>query len=503
MSRGPERDERRDNVLDKGLKHNAIGFGSSLAIGLDATAPAYSLAAVIGIIVATVGLQAPAVLLVAFVPIFLTSLAFFTLNRVEPDCGTTFWWVTRAMGPFPGWIAGWAVAVTGILVIGSLAEVAAAYTLLLLGWDSAANSPVAVAALAVGYIALSTAVTVIGTELSGRVQVVMVFLQIGGLLLLSVVALARLLAGDGPDTATAPSLGWLNPLEIPAGALAAGLLTAVFIYWGWESAVNVNEETVGPPTTPGRAAIISTAILLATYLLVAFAVQGWLGPSVGEDYNDDIAVLADVAGPVLGSPLDRLVVLAVLTSALASTQTTILPASRTTLSMAARGAFPRLFGAVHPRFGTPWLGTILIGVLAAAWYVPLKFLSENFLFDTITALGLLIAFYYAATGYAAVLFFRHQITRSARDALVLGVLPLLGSLILTGVFVKAVIDFSDPEQSYSGELLGVGPPLVIGLGFLVLGVVGAGLWYLLGHRAFFAARPETVETAGLDPVNPP
>ena len=490
-------------VADKGLKHDTIGFGSSLAIGLDSTAPAYSLAAVIGLLVATVGLQSPAVILVAFVPIFLTSLAFFWLNRVEPDCGTTFCWVLHAMGPFPGWIAGWAVSITGILVVGSLAEVAAAYTFLLVGWQSAADSPVAVAALAVGYIALSLAITVIGTELSGRVQVVMVVLQIGALLLFSVVALGRVLAGDGPETAVTPSLGWLNPFEIPPGALATGLLTAVFIYWGWESSVNVNEETSGPPTTPGRAAIASTAILVVTYVLVAYAVQGWLGTTVGDDYNDDIAVLADVARPVLGSPLDLLVVLAVLTSALAATQTTILPASRTTLSMAARRALPQFFRDVHPRFGTPWLGTIAIGVLATLWYVPLKFVSENFLFDTITALGLMIAFYYAATGYAAVVLFRHQILRSARDALMLGVLPLLGSLMLTGIFVKAVIDFSDPEQSYSGSLFGVGPPLVIGLGFLLLGVVGAALWWLLGYRPYFDSKPQTVETLRPDPVTPP
>jgi amino acid transporter len=224
---------------------------------------------------------------------------------------------------------------------------------------------------------------------------------------------------------------------------------------------------------------------------------------VGEDYNDDIAVLADVATPVLGSPLDRLVVLAVLVSALAATQTTILPASRTTLSMAARHAAPRLFGAVHPRFGTPWLGTIAIGVLATLWYVPLKFLSENFLFDTITALGLMIAFYYAATGYAAVVFFRHRIMRSARDALVVGLAPVVGSVILTAVFVKAAIDFADPEESYSGALFGVGPPLVIGMGFLLLGFVGAALWWLLGHRPFFSLKRQTVETLEPDPVTDP
>ena len=78
----------------------------------------------VGSIVVAVGFFAPAALLVAFVPMFFIAAAFYWLNKADQDCGTTFAWVTRAMGPNTGWIAGWAVCMTGILVIGSLADVA-------------------------------------------------------------------------------------------------------------------------------------------------------------------------------------------------------------------------------------------------------------------------------------------------------------------------------------------------------------------------------------------
>ncbi len=110
---------------DKGLKQNAIGFVDALVIGLASTAPAYSLAAVIGLVVVAVGVQAPAVLLASFVPMFFIAAAFFYMNRADQDCGTTFSWVTRAMGPYLGWMGGWAICTTGILVIGSLADAAA------------------------------------------------------------------------------------------------------------------------------------------------------------------------------------------------------------------------------------------------------------------------------------------------------------------------------------------------------------------------------------------
>jgi Amino acid permease len=98
-----------------------------------------------------VALQAPAALLVSFVPMFLIAGAFFYMNRADPDAGTTFSWVTRALGPWAGWIGGWAVFVTGILVIGSLADVGARYLYLIVGWDSAAASKEAVTALAVDH----------------------------------------------------------------------------------------------------------------------------------------------------------------------------------------------------------------------------------------------------------------------------------------------------------------------------------------------------------------
>ena len=121
--------ERPPSRRDKGLKKNAIGFLDGLIIGIASTAPAYSLAAVLGDRRGRAwACRRPAVLLVSFVPMFLIASAFYYMNRADPDCGTSFSWITRAIGPSLGWVGGWAVATTGILVIGSLAQVAAFYT---------------------------------------------------------------------------------------------------------------------------------------------------------------------------------------------------------------------------------------------------------------------------------------------------------------------------------------------------------------------------------------
>jgi amino acid transporter len=478
-------------VGDKGLKKDALGFVSSVVIGVASTAPGYSLAASLGFVVAVagVGLQAPAVLLLAFVPMLLIASAYYYLNRADPDCGTTFSWVTRAMGPSWGWLGGWAIVVADVIVMANLAQIAGLYSFLLFGWQGAADSTAAVTAVGVVWIGIMTAICVIGIELSARTQVGLLGAEILTLTLFAVVALIKVAAGDaGPDSVD-PSLGWLNPFAIDSfDALVSGVLIAVFIYWGWDSTVTVNEESRDAHEGPGKAALLATVILLAIYIVVAYAAQAYGGPQQLIDNADD--VLSVLGGQVFGSPLDKILIIAVLTSAAASTQTTILPTARTSLSMARAGAMPESLGAVHPRFLTPHVSTILMGALSIVWYVGLTIVSENILFDSIAALGLMIAFYYGLTGFACTIYYRRELTRSLKSFLLIGVGPTLGGLILAAIFVKSCIDLSKPENSESGDSwFGLGPPLVIGLGFLVLGAILMVLWRF-EHPQFFRRRPE-------------
>ena len=485
-------------VVDKGLKKDALGFVSSVVIGVASTAPGYSLAAVLTLVVAAVGLQAPAVLILAFVPMLFIAASYYYMNRADPDCGTTFSWVTRAMGPWTGWIGGWAIIVADIIVMANLAQIAGLYGFLLFDWQSAADSTFAVTLVGVMWIAVMTAICVYGIELSARTQVGLLGAELITLALFAVVALYKVYSGDALDGALKPELSWFNPFAISStDGLVAGLLVAVFIYWGWDSTVCVNEETTDSGTTPGKAAIASTVILVGIYVLVATAAIAFAGTSAIE--NDESGdALGLLAGDVLGS-WDKIVIIAVLTSAAASTQTTILPTARTSLSMARAGAMPESLGAIHPRFLTPHISTILMGAFSILWYVGLTLVSENILYDSIAALGLMIAFYYGITGFACAIYYRHELTKSAKSFLLVGVAPVLGGAILTWVLIKSVIDLSKPENSESGDSwLGVGPPLVIGVGLMLFGVVLMFWWYAAGHRDFFGRKAEVAASGSLE-----
>lgn len=475
----------------KGLKTNAIGLVSSVVIGVASTAPGYSLAAVLGLIVAIegVGVQAPGVMIAAFVPILFVATAYRYLNRADPDCGTTFSWATRAFGPSTGWIGGWAIVVADIIVMANLAQIAGLYTFLLVDVDD--PSTAAVTALGVLFIAAMTAICVIGIELNARTQKFLLTAELVTLGAFALVALARVYL-DAPEASVKPELSWFSPFAVDSPtALVDGVLIGIFIYWGWDSLVTVNEETEDSAQTPGRAAVASTVILLGVYVIVSTAAIAFGGPDrlAADDSGDVLGLLGE---DVFGSaPLGKLLIIAVLTSAAASTQTTILPTARTTLSMARSGAMPAPLGKVHPQYLTPHVSTIVMGVLSITWYVGLTLVSEDILFDSIAALGLMIAFYYGMTGFACTWYFRGELTRSVRAFILAGVLPLLGGLMLLGVFVKSVIDLSDPENSTAGDSwLGLGPPVVIGIGFLLMGPVLMLLWRFSGHPEFFRGRAE-------------
>jgi amino acid transporter len=488
--------ERRDGPT---LKRNAIGYLSNVVIGVASTAPGYSLAATLGFIVAVggVGVHAPAVLLVSFIPMLFIAAAYKYLNRADPDCGTTFKWTAKAFGPQVGWVNGWAIVLADIIVMAALAAIAAKYTFLLFDWDSAADSNSAIIAAAVVWIALMTWICYRGIELSARTQQFLLAAEVITLAVFAVVALVKVYGDDALATAIKPQFEWFNPFELSTTALVDGVLLGLFIYWGWDSGVAVNEESEGSAEGPGRAAVVSTILLVLIYLIVSAASQAYGGTKLLEDNADD--VLSVLGTKVFGSPWDKMLIIAVLTSAAASTQTTILPTARTTLSMARQRALPSAFGQIHPRFLTPSFSTLWMGAMSILWTILLLALNpaQNVLGDSITALGFAIAFYYGFTGLACTVYFRREIFRSFKKFLFVGLVPLVGGLVMFGVFAKAAHDNSKEGVAYSKPILGIETPIFIGIGGLILGIV-VMLFSWPFYREYFRRRPEVAPEGILD-----
>ena len=473
---------------EKGLKGGALGLLSSTVVGVASTAPAYSLAATLGFVVAAIGVRAPIVTLLAFVPMLLISFAYKALNRVDPDCGTTFTWATRAFGPRTGWLGGWGIVAADILVMASLAQIAGQYVFLLFnakGIGSTANSGW-VLLVGIVWIVVMTAICYVGIEISANFQKLLLGIEITMLVILSVVALVKVANGSAPVGHIALRMSWFNPFHGHFSDFVSGLTLMLFIYWGWDTSVSVNEETAQREVTPGRAAVISTVILLLIYELVVIASQSYAGlgsTGIGlGNPNHTGDVLSVLGGSVFGSSgfgsfLTHLLLLMVLSSAAASTQTTILPTARTTLSMAVYKAIPSSFARIQARFLTPTVSTVMMDAVSIVLYVVMNYLSGgNVIADSVTALGVMIAFYYGLTGLACFWYFRKTLTQSTRNLFMRGILPLLGWAIMWAIGAYSLLQDWGPGSSYTswtipGVHWHVGGAFILGAGMLLLGLI--------------------------------
>jgi amino acid transporter len=489
---------KAEPASSKGLKAGSLGLLGGIVMGIASTAPAYSLAASLGYVVITengdgiVGVKAPLIMVVAFVPMYFIAVAYAELNKAEPDCGTTFTWAARAFGTRTGWMGGWGIIIADVIVMANLAQIAGSYSFSLVGADGPASSTFWSTVAGIVWIAVMTYICFRGIEVSARLQYALLGVEVVTLVGFALFALAKVYGGHPPAHDLKPSLSWLSPAGLTPTSIVTATLIAVFIYWGWDTAVATNEESDDPARTPGRAAVLSTVILLMTYALVsvatiAFAGVGTTGIGLGNvDNADDVfaAMGHEVfGGGAVGWVMVHLLAICVLTSASASTQTTILPTARTTLSMAAYGAAPERFARIHPRYLTPTDSTLWMGGVSIVFYVGLTLTSENILADTIAAVGLMIAFYYGLTGFACVWFYRKTMWHSPRDVLMQGVLPTLGGVLLLAAFFWASKTYLDPTYGYT-SIGRIGGVFLLGIGSLLLGVVLMLVWQSLSPAYF-------------------
>ncbi|WBQ06040.1 APC family permease [Kribbella sp. CA-293567] len=425
----------------RSLRRDALGLGTSTAIGISSSAPAYSLAVAVGLLVVYVGAAAPLVLAVSAIPVVLVALCFRELNRAEPDCGTTFPWTQKAFGLGVGRMVGWTTVMACVLVMSNLAQVASVYTYLLFGLDGAADSRAAQAGLGAVFIIGMAVLAYRGIRVAAWTQATLLTVEVVALLWFAVSAFRE--AGT-----------FSIPLSTATGdkAWATGVLVAVFLYWGWDSSFSVNEETRDPRRTPAIAALIANGFLVLLYAVVAWSAIAYAGVDTMAGIADD-DFFSVLSNDLLGTAGGKLLVGAVLVSALASTQTTILPTARTMLSMARRDAFPGRFARISTRFHTPSVSTAVFAVASLVIYVTLVLISDAVLADAVGAVSVLVSLYYLVTAIAVPVYFGGAIKGRVLQRLVV---PVLAAASFVAVLVLAVSDVG------TGPLVVVGVTMVVG-----------------------------------------
>src|ERR1700682_515472 len=347
------------------LKRGALSILDDVVIAVSSTAPAYSIGTTLAALALAVGLGGPAAIWVGFLPVTGIAIAYYYLNRAMPNCGTSYTWTSKALHPSLGFLSGWVVIVTDLLFMSFAApQCGQALLQLFNAWNLTSLGPITLDAanstaatiFGVVFLAIVTYMCVVGIQLAARLQWVLLAIEYLIVLGFSIIGFFH---GGGSGL----SLDWFNPFSLSLGALAAGVVISVFFYWGWDTATAVNEETEGASEKPGRAGIIGMFLLLLLFLVAATSIQMVLTPKELQDNAS--TTLTAFADKLVGNQWGSLAILAFLSSTIATLQTTLLPSARTAYSMARDGMLGKIWATIDPRWHTPAIGTIIMGIISA------------------------------------------------------------------------------------------------------------------------------------------
>ncbi|MDI6022957.1 APC family permease [Leucobacter sp. UT-8R-CII-1-4] len=501
-------------ISRKGLPQGTVGVLGAIVIGLSVCAPAYTLTSAVGPAASEVGYQTPAIFLAGFLPMLLVAIGYRSLNSAMPDSGTSFTWASRAFGPWVGWMAGWGLIAATVLVLSNLAGIAVEF--LFQSIAIIANDP-SIADIAgnrfinilvcLGFMTMATVISYRGMTSTKVFQYITVTFQVA-VLIWFIIAMFIGAADSANTEGRMPELSWFNPLEVSSfSAFAAGIAVSIFVYWGWDTVLTMGEETKpskGRMSTESKAAMILVVLLVVMYVGTAAATVAFAGIGDGPTGlgNSKIAenVFAALAHPVMG-PAAILLSLAILVSAMASINSTAISPARTLLAMAHYGALPKPIKKIHPKYKSPYVALMWSSIVASVFYAIMRFLSEDVLWDTITALGMMVCFYYGITALASTWYFRKAAPKEGfRSVMSKMVLPGLGGVLLLVVFVQTTIDSMNPDFGSGSSIGGVGLVGIIGVVVLGLGVV---LMFVQSRfsPAFFKGKVLSVADATTDTSN--
>ena len=416
------------------LRANAITLAGDFVASIANVAPSSSVAFTLALLVSFSGLASPLAVLVAGILMLLVAVGYSRLNNWKPHAGAPYVWV-GAIAPVIGYATGLlAILAATVANIGNI-TLAGSYLLGVLSPGTAFPNLVVFLVSAVVMV-LVIGLAVYGIRPSINVQTAIIVFEYAIVVLFVILALKREVIDRVAGT-TAPSLSAFSLHTVPSGL--SGLFSAVvicgFLYAGWEAPLILGEESQKPHFNPGRAAIMGVVFLTVWYTFLIIVFQG-VAPQK-DILKNGTDILGYAGSLLLPAPFSRLLPLAVLSAVFATTQMQLSESSRVAFAMGRDRLLPSMLERVHRLYHTPWMAAVILGIIPPIFLIPylLNTGATTAIGYVISADGLLYLAMYCVIALACVWYYRRLLRTSLKNALLSGVLPLIGGLAMLGVFV--------------------------------------------------------------------
>ncbi|MEV8525189.1 MULTISPECIES: APC family permease [unclassified Streptomyces] len=330
-----------------------------------------------------------------FVGQLMVALCFAELAARYPVAGSVYNWAKKLGGPHVGWLAGWMMLIASIVSIAAVAlayqatlpQISKAFQIVGDGtgtYDVATNAVILAAVL----ILFTTLVNAFGVKLMARINTAGVFLELVATVVLIVLFAVHVVRGPGVvlDThghGSGGSFGYM-------GAFLTAALASAYVMYGFDTAASLGEESVDPSRNAPRAilrALLASFVLGGLILILALmSVSSLDGKGITTDGLQ--YVVLDVLGDTGGKLMLWCVLIAVTVCALAVHTAAI----RLAFAMSRDNNLPAasLMAKVSPRFKTPVLPAVVIGVLALV--ILLVNIRQPQIFSVVTSIGIIMIY---------------------------------------------------------------------------------------------------------------
>ena len=425
------------------LEKDAIGLVRSTIFAMAGAAPGQTVAITLALLVSTsaYGTILPVILTTA--GLLCIALAFDRLNMWRQNAGATYEWVSRAFNPYVGFLVGWLMLVAFTLfVLIDVITIGPSVTALF-GFSPNNKWAGALAIVVLGTFLTLTAVR--GIRLSARLQVIVALLEYSIVTVFAVWAFIAVFIVHQSGTVH-PVVGWLTFHGTGAGVFGATMIIAVASLAGWDGGIYLNEETQAPEKNPGKGAVLGVALTGLLFVIMYATYQGVGSYNALQAHSAN--AIAWVGDRLAGTAGDRIMSFAVVISVLATTQVAIIGTARVAFSMSRDRVLPRRLGVISDRYRTPAFATLVLGgSMIVLGLIDVFATSVASAMDVIiNSSGVLYSIFYAVTGLAAAWYYRRLIFQSAKNALVLGLLPLAGAGLLIWVTIKGAQALTTAER---------------------------------------------------------
>ncbi len=301
-----------------------------------------------------------------------------------------------------------------------------------------------------------------------RVNVVLTIIELTGLLLVIVVAIAALSDGQGDLGRAFTTDGAETGL---LGAALAGTALAFYALIGFEDSVNVAEEAQEPRRDYPRALFGGILLAGVIYLIIGVLAPAVLDRDVLLDTENGTPLISLASTGPLGVDPKVFAVIGILALANGALINMIM-ASRLVYGMSVQSIIPRALGKVHPARRTPWVAILFTTVLAMA------LASTGGVSDLASTTVVLLLSVFTVVNVAVLILRRDPVDQAHFEAP--RVVPMIGAVASLAVLLYRVVD--DPEQLVRAALL------------VALGVV---LWFVnRGARRLEGGRFDTQQARG-------